>query len=680
MPAAPPAAPFRASYVNFFANAAHDPFQGQYTAAMAPYDVPLQNNPGTPSPEQIRTLVVGARAQRVPTAFLLMHGGLLHIYLQADKFHPRLGLPATPWDDLVYAQKGDLHRNQAVLIEWKSEYFHQLNQQLLVPTSATIETIFAAQPEAELLGPFVQADAGTELIKVRRTCFVPPRYVPLFLANPLTPREAWERVRGQIVVDGQEVACLALIKYIQAALTCTAVGAAPTLSLSDAPVAPLADAVLLDHRQRILDEDFPELNHQLVGLQQNQIAASLGELVRDNRAAREVEQTEREKSKSKNPVDMLGEVGLQKILRWSQAEMSADLQAIWKDLATAKKSQQLAVLQWAVDKVKDDIGETELQFVIVPAHLEMVKNLRFAMITTNHVATGLQPFQFPEDTLDGSMNAQAMYEALYSGTSAPPMADLAAVMQAKPGAPKALYQARQQVRRLYILLVVLLGEEHRLARAYERYYQRFLSAESELHRYQQGLPTSSEQLLFPTKLLKRNAIDLSCWFEQQSQTPAAQAPPKFEKPFDDIKQELTSWEPQMSLGFLKELKLEGLGQVVPNKGSGTPPVAPSVNPRGADGRLQVDEATTSNPHFVDDLFGVYRKLSSVRTRAIRKKITDGALPALPLSKVDKQPMCLAWHTKGQCNGRCPRAPDHVAYNRSELGDLVLWCATHYPKE
>jgi hypothetical protein len=54
-------------------------------------------------------------------------------------------------------------------------------------------------------------------------------------------------------------------------------------------------------------------------------------------------------------------------------------------LANAKKSQQLAILQWAVEKVQEDMGETELQFVISPAHLEMVKNLRFIMLTPNHV-------------------------------------------------------------------------------------------------------------------------------------------------------------------------------------------------------------------------------------------------------------------------------------------------------
>ena len=146
------------------------------------------------SPNQICTpLVVGACFQQVPTAFLLLQNGMSHIYLQADKFHTHLGLPATPWDDQIYAQKGELHHNQAVMVEWKSDYFHhQLNQQILAPTAATIDTTLTAQPELAILGPYAQAEPSTKLIKVRRTCFVPPRYVPLFLAGPIAPHEAWE--------------------------------------------------------------------------------------------------------------------------------------------------------------------------------------------------------------------------------------------------------------------------------------------------------------------------------------------------------------------------------------------------------------------------------------------------------------------------------------------------------
>jgi hypothetical protein len=45
----------------------------------------------------------------------------------------------------------------------------------------------------------------------------------------------------------------------------------------------------------------------------------------------------------------------------------------------------------------------------------------------------------------------------------PPMADLATVMQAIPGAPKVFYQVLQQVHHLYILMVVILGEEHHMS-------------------------------------------------------------------------------------------------------------------------------------------------------------------------------------------------------------------------
>jgi hypothetical protein len=311
MPAGILPSAFQALYTNFFADANRDVFNGEYAAAMDPYDVPLQGNANLLSPEQVKTLVVGARAQRVPTAFLLFHDGHLHVYLQVDKFHPRLGMPPSPWDDKLFAQKGELHRNQAVLVEWKNDYFHQLNQQILVPMPATIDATLAGEPEVECLGPYTQGEAGTELIKVRRTCFVPPKYVGMFLGSPLTPKEAWQRVRGQMVIDGTEVACKALVKYLQAALTRSAANAAPALELIEAPAAPLADALLLEHRQRILGEDFPELNVEGERRQQDQIAASIEELVRDNQAAREEARQEKHRDNTKSVNDLLGETGVQ---------------------------------------------------------------------------------------------------------------------------------------------------------------------------------------------------------------------------------------------------------------------------------------------------------------------------------------------------------------------------------
>jgi len=169
---------------------------------------------------------------------------------------------------------------------------------------------------------------------------VPSHYILLFLAEPLTPWAAWDWVQGQISSEGQEVACHALVKYLQAALTCSVEGAEIVLTLANPPMAPMADGLLLDHCQCMVHEDFLQLNQQLAGAQQDQVAATLGELVRDNCNARELDHSDREKAKSKDPQDFLGEARLQKLLHWSQVEMSLDLQAIWRDLANAKKSQQ----------------------------------------------------------------------------------------------------------------------------------------------------------------------------------------------------------------------------------------------------------------------------------------------------------------------------------------------------
>lgn len=131
---------------------------------------------------------------------------------------------------------------------------------------------------------------------------------------------------------------------------------------------------------------------------------------------------------------------------------------------------------------------------------------------------------------------------------------------------------------------------------------RFTSSEADLHRYQQGLMSAREQLLFPVKVLKRNAIDLSYLFEMQSTTPAARPPPQFKQVFDDIKQAFNQWEPSMSLGFLKELKLEVLVTPPLPVPSGTPSATPGGSPKKGEDN-QVEDAPTSNPHFLEGMFG-----------------------------------------------------------------------------
>jgi len=73
------------------------------------------------------------QAQDVPSAFLLMlSDGKIHVFLQLAKYTARMGLPPTPGDDQLYAQKGELYHNQAQTV---TDYFNQVRTQLRVATS-----------------------------------------------------------------------------------------------------------------------------------------------------------------------------------------------------------------------------------------------------------------------------------------------------------------------------------------------------------------------------------------------------------------------------------------------------------------------------------------------------------------------------------------------------------------
>ena len=85
----------------------------------------------------------------------------------------------------------------------------------------------------------------------------------------------------------------------------------------------------------------------------------------------------------------------------------------------------------------------------------------------------------------------------------------------------------------------------------------------------------------------------------------------------------------------------------------------------------------NNLEYNASLFKAYKD-RNVRSASIRNKVKSEELDPLPLSKVDQGPMCLAWHTKGQCNGACPRKGDHVGYSKGEYGDLLEWCKKNYP--
>ena len=89
--------------------------------------------------------------------------------------------------------------------------------------------------------------------------YVPAPYVGLFLSGDLTPVEAWQRLRGAIVNAAAKYACRPMVDWLRAALRRSGPDALSTLVVPD-PSAPLPDALLLNHRHRLLLGHLPGLD------------------------------------------------------------------------------------------------------------------------------------------------------------------------------------------------------------------------------------------------------------------------------------------------------------------------------------------------------------------------------------------------------------------------------------
>ena len=117
-------------YRDYFSDPRTDVFQGNYAAALQPYRVPLAYQ-NVQTPAHVQELALSCKNQNVPSTFLLMlDDGKLHVFLQLAKFSSHMGLPATPLDDQMYAQKGELYYNQAQTVTWLPDYFNQVRGQL----------------------------------------------------------------------------------------------------------------------------------------------------------------------------------------------------------------------------------------------------------------------------------------------------------------------------------------------------------------------------------------------------------------------------------------------------------------------------------------------------------------------------------------------------------------------
>jgi hypothetical protein len=121
-----------------------------------------------------------------------------------------------------------------------------------------MDTMYNVNPNLALLGAFNNHDAGTELIQSRNIVPVPHRYMRHFIRGPLTPRQAWEIVRQDIIASNNVGPCAPLLDSLQLACTINALGDTASTLLAQATITvPLADATLIHHRTELVQHKLP---------------------------------------------------------------------------------------------------------------------------------------------------------------------------------------------------------------------------------------------------------------------------------------------------------------------------------------------------------------------------------------------------------------------------------------
>ena len=204
------------TYRAYFSSPETDPLYGGYEAVLEPYRIDPMNAAATQTPAIVSQQIYTVSQQEDPITSLLRHAttGLaeywdpVHISLlhSVSYYASWMGQPPFRWDDGTFANRRYVSYGTAPLTLWDPTYLH-LAPAVYVPSATAINTSLSGDANVTLLGPYGAGDAGVEIIRCRKTVYVPAPYVGLLLCDDITKVEAWNHLHGEIFGAVAEAAC-----------------------------------------------------------------------------------------------------------------------------------------------------------------------------------------------------------------------------------------------------------------------------------------------------------------------------------------------------------------------------------------------------------------------------------------------------------------------------------------
>ena len=487
----------------------------------------------------------------------------------------------------------------------------------------------------------------------------------LVLRRQHTPRTFWHDVVHRIITDGNANTCQVLVDWARVALTLHSPTAGNDLvacCLTQVQ-APLADDTLQNRVHSWVLEDLPGRNVGLTqtALQQQVILQNqrLQDLVNNQQARANAPVTV--SSKFPNYATVLR--------RLCQVTRDEDLPPLWRQLATAARTERSAVIQFCLEERARAVRFPSP--VATPELVEMLVNFRFTSPDVDDLTAGASLFIIVSVHEAGSPRTargrQLVYDMVHSGNVAPTLDQLHQLVDTAPRMATNLIQLLHSLRGYSVLLDCMLGSDHPLAKGFHGFvmeWDRRGQAEVDSHF------TTAQLTPFVPMVMRRVQLLAQVWFNTATTASTTEPPPDFMEMIRDVQHRQWAKYPSI-LGRYVETQAPLTGGGIPLAIDETvpPPRSPpdgNRQPRGGNQQRQAVTNPSPNSGFVTRY---------ARHQGRMRDLTRDAGARLPLADNGTSQLCLSYCLTGQCFSNCCHAGTHRPLTVTEEGRVTAFLVT-----
>ena len=469
-----------------------DVYNGTYSHFLAEY---APDDAVTGTAVMLNTITRFPTTQ-VPAVFAYVGvDGMINTVHHIHRVEVPFGQPS-PWTDTILGFSGDVYNTQIAYLQVGVDDFFDNTPATQVPTAATMGAALAALAVGTLqTGPFNANDPDTEEVCSRRAVPVPYPYIALMFGRQLTPREAWEQVGAQVILDQREADCSRFLDFLRLAGVSRRPrqgqrGAPSVLSQPTALQQPLGDPLLLDHIGRRLRMLLPitMAPAAALGPQFAQATMVLRQALQEDR---DVDRMDRaavaEAQVNATAFSVVFPAVANSIRRLCEAADDDErLPTFWQMLAAAKgkKAQSMSAFTQLVTARANQPDSTGILPVVTTQLFNQIAHFELGSADLLVITNGISPFimcplGYSKASTEHALTQQ--YLMIHSETgSNPTLADVQKLLTPTYNLPDSLHQLADFIGAYSIIWDVLVGPENPIAQTIRSHYRYWHSSASRI--------------------------------------------------------------------------------------------------------------------------------------------------------------------------------------------------------